>query len=67
MPFVDLPAYLIVISKITAARSTGIQMYLCRDGTSLETFVVLPERDAPKLSDSVNSRRKLVIYMLETQ
>ena len=50
VPFIDLPAFLDQVSEY-GFPIVQSQDVLVPNGTSLDTFVVLPERDAPKSED----------------
>ena len=63
VPFVDLPAFYSHIEDhgLPIVQDTDA---IVPQGTSLETFVVLPERDAPE-TDSLGSTDEILDYILE--
>ena len=63
MPFIDLPAFLNHISKygFPIIQDTDI---LVPNGVALDTFVVLPERDAPN-SESMGSQERGVDEIMD--
>ena len=57
IPFIDLPAFWDHVSEY-GIPIVQDEYVLVPDGTSLDTFVVLPEHDAPK-SESLNSKKEI--------
>ncbi len=63
MPFIDLPAFLNHIPEYGFAIIQDRDV-LVPNGTSLDTFVVLPERDASKL-ESMGSQEECVDQIMD--
>lgn len=64
VPFIDLPAFWDQVSKYELPLVQD-KYVLAPNGTSLDTFVVLPERDAPKL-ESLNSKKEVLDQISDT-